>query len=133
MLWRRVWQGGALLAGALLAVLAVTAVPGSVALSERPTGAEPWLARCAQHEPRPDRLLLARCARVTGRVLTVRREGTGTARDTHLLVTSRLHLFVVKLEGAERAPGVGSYATFEGALVRASNGLREVDAWEARG
>lgn len=124
---RRVWQGSALLAGALLVVLALAAAPGSIALHDRPSASEPWLARCAEHEPRPDRLLLARCARVTGRVLVVRRE----PGETHLLVTSRLHLFVVKLEGAVRAPGLGSYATFEGGLVRASNGWREIDAWSA--
>jgi hypothetical protein len=131
MPWRRLWKAGALSSGALLAAGAVAAVPGSIAFRDQPGGSRGWLASCARHQPRSDRILLHRCSRVTGRVLVVRREGAGGSRDTHVLLTARLHLFVVKLEGRVRAPATGSYVTVEGALVRASNGLREIDAWAA--
>jgi len=113
----RAWKLAAAAAAALLLVGAAVAVQGSVALSE-PTSA------CASIPPRPDRELIDRCARVEGIVLHVRRERT----ETHLAVVARLHLFVVKLGDGARPPSAGSRLSAVGPLVRARNGMRELQA-----
>ena len=82
---------------------------------------------CDEHHAREDRVRLARCARVHGRVLWVRRN----AGEVHLMLIARLHLFVVKLAPGTAAPGVGSALTATGPLLRASNGMREVQAFAA--
>jgi hypothetical protein len=125
---RRLWQvAAALLAGLLLFGLAV-AVPGTV---DRFDGAlhataPAWTAPCASITPRHDRVLLSRCARVEGRVLYVSREGQPP--DTHLAVVARLHLVLVKLRPGDGVPPLGAKISVIGPLVRARNGLRELQA-----
>lgn len=132
-LWRRIGQVATAAGVVLLAAVALVAAPGSIAVRDRPGGGRSaWLARCARHQPRQDRVVLDRCARVDGRVLVVRHTGTGVNRETHLLVTAHLHLLVVKLRPDVATPAIGARATFEGALVRGRDGLREVDAWAER-
>jgi hypothetical protein len=117
-------------AAALLAVGLAVAVPGTIERYDGPRRsaderAATWARDCFHHRPRHDRALISRCARVKGRVLYVKRE----PRETHLAVIARLHLFVVKLHRAAGAPRVGSTVAVTGPLVRARNGLREVQAF----
>lgn len=131
MSWRRVWQACALLVGAVLVTSALAAAAGSLAFDDLEPGAGPpprWAAVCRDRLPRQDRQTLHRCARVSGRVVAVR-HSCPPARESHLLVVARLHLFVVKLRPAARAPGIGATTTVVGPLVRARNGPREVEAW----
>jgi hypothetical protein len=110
-------------AAALLALAAAVASSGSVELDR--AGAASWSRPCASRPARPDRLLLARCARVSGHVVWTRRG----AHETHLAVLADFHLLVVKLLPDVAAPGRGSSLTAIGPLVRARNGLREVQAF----
>jgi hypothetical protein len=99
--------------------------PGAVVLSSPPTWAKP----CQDREPRHDRELLETCARVAGRVLAVRAEAGQTGPpEVHLAMIADFHLFVVKLAPGQGRPSLGSTVTVVGPLVRASNGLREIDA-----
>ena len=90
-----------------------------------------WSAPCLQHEPRHDRPLLARCARATGVVSYVRRLGSSHVREVHFAIVGRFGALIVKLGDPTllRTPAVGSRVTVVGALVRASNGMREIEAW----
>jgi hypothetical protein len=117
----RAWKLAAAAAAALLLGGAAVAVQGSVALSQ-PARA------CAKVTPRPDRELIDRCARVEGIVLHVRRESA----ETHLAVVARLHLFVVKLDDGAHPPSTGSRWSAVGPLVRARNGMRELQAGAPR-
>jgi hypothetical protein len=123
--WRVAAAGAALLLAACLAV----AAPGSIERYDGPSGsadrAATWARDCLQHRPRPDRALISRCSRVEGRVLYVKREPA----ETHLAVIARLHLFVVKLGRDAQSPPIGSTVGVVGPLVRARNGLREVQAF----
>jgi hypothetical protein len=105
----------------LLAELALLGA-GDVALPARGADA----ARvCARHAPRSDRVLLARCARIRGRVLWTSDHGG----DVHAAVVARWHLFVVKLPDGGRPPARLAHVVVTGPLVRARNGLREVEAF----
>jgi hypothetical protein len=125
---RRAWQGAAGLCACLLAVALAVALPGAVERYDGPAraaaGAPRWAAPCERTAPRNDRILLSRCAHVQGRVLYVNREGSPP--DTHLAVVAKLHLFLVKLRPTDHAPGPGSTVSVVGPLMRADNGLREV-------
>jgi hypothetical protein len=90
-----------------------------------------WSAPCFQHEPRHDRSLLARCARATGVVSYVRRRGSTHVREVHFALVGRFGALIVKLGDPKllRTPSLGSRVTVVGALVRASNGRREIEAW----
>jgi hypothetical protein len=107
-------------------VAAWVALQGSVRIEPDAHGAA-WTRPCDAHRARADRTRIARCARVRGRVLWVRRR----VGEVHLAVIARLHLFVVKLAPGAAPPGVGSTLTATGPLVRASNGMREVQAFAA--
>jgi hypothetical protein len=108
----------------LIAAAALVVLPGSVRVDGG--GAHPaWARPCDGHPARADRVRLAHCARVHGRVLWVR----SRLGEVHLAVIARLHLFVVKLAPGATAPGVGSSLTATGPLLRASNGMREVQAF----
>jgi hypothetical protein len=99
--------------------------PNAAALPAMPA----WAQSCRSREPRHDRELLRTCARVSGRVLAVKRELSRTGPpDVHVALIARFHLFVVKLDAHHRRPRLGSTVTVIGPLVRARNGLREVDA-----
>jgi hypothetical protein len=119
---RRAERVLALAATALVAVAALVAASGSVRIGD---GAAEWSRPCDARPARPDRERLARCAQVHGRVVWVRRQ----PGEVHLAVIARLHLFVVKLAPGAAAPAVGSSLTATGPLVRAHNGMREVQAF----
>ena len=121
---RRVEVGLALAVTVLIAVGASVAFSGSVAIQREARGAA-WTRTCDGRPARPDRVRLAQCARVHGRVLWVRR-GAG---EVHLALVARLHLFVIKLRPGGVAPHIGSTLTAIGPLVRARNGMREVQAF----
>ena len=93
----------------------------------RPNWAEP----CRFDEPRRDRERLAECARGTGFVAWVRTKGAGEGRDVHFALVGRFGVVLVKLGDPYgiATPRVSSHVTAVGALVRASNGMREIQAW----
>jgi len=130
---RRYWRQVALIAAALFACELMLAAGGRVELvPERagPGGSPAGAARaCSGHQPRQDRQLLHACVRVTGRVLYVRAERLSGGRiETHLLVVASMHLLVVKPVAGLRLPSVGARIDAVGPMVRARNGLREVEA-----
>ena len=98
---------------------------------EVPGTAPAWAAPCIQHEPRPDRQLLARCARATGVVSYVRRNGPTGVLEVHFALVGRFGALIVKLGDPSRlrTPAVGSRVTVVGAFVRSSNDMREIEAW----
>jgi hypothetical protein len=119
------------LVGGILAVVATTATGfqtyhGSTAGSEMPRWSEP----CFVHEPRHDRALLAPCARATGFVTYVRTKGTHAAPEVHFALIGRFGALIVKLDNPLHLekPGIGSRVTVVGPLVRAQNGMREIEA-----
>jgi hypothetical protein len=122
---RRVERVLAIAAAAAIALAAAVALQGSVRIDPGDAAHAAWSRPCDGRAARPDRTLLARCARVHGRVLWVRRR----PGEVHLALIARLHLFVVKLAPGMPSPGVGSGLTATGPLVRARNGLREVQAF----
>lgn len=103
--------------------------PGTVATwgsGVNPAGTPPsWAQPCLHRAPRGDRILLARCARASGRVLWVRKR----RGELHFALVARFHLFVVK---GESAPAIGDTKLVIGPLVRARNGLREIEAFALR-
>jgi hypothetical protein len=129
--WRLLARIAAGALACLLAAALIAAVPGSIEvadgpLAERAADDPEWTLPCHGGMPRPDRELLNPCARVRGRIVLVQHE----PGEIHLAVLARLHLFVVKLAPAIRAPSLGSMVTVTGPLVRARNGFREVQAFE---
>jgi hypothetical protein len=97
----------------------------------RRLAAPAWSAPCFLHQPRHDRALLARCARATGVVAHVRSEGDTHAREVHFALVGRFGALIIKLgdPATLRKPRVGSRVTVVGPLVRASNDMREIEAW----
>jgi hypothetical protein len=125
----------ATIAGVL--AVAATAFTSLETFTERTTSsskAPEWSAPCFRHEPRPDRLLLSRCARATGVVAHVRVEGSGESAEVHFALLGRFGALIVKLGDphALATPSVGSRVTVVGPLVRASNDMREIQAWSLR-
>jgi len=115
----------------ILAVVATTTTGfqtyrGSTAGSDMPGWSEP----CFVHEPRHDRPLLAPCARATGFVTYVRRKRAHAAPEVHFALIGRFGALIVKLDNPLRlqTPGIGSRVTVVGPLVRAQNGMREIEA-----
>jgi len=95
------------------------------------SSAPEWRAPCWRATPRHDRDLLARCARVEGRLVWARKDASGgLSRELHLAVLAHYRLYVLKLEGPhERLPRLGSTVGAIGPLVRASNGMDEVQVF----
>ena len=125
----------ALIAALLLAVAVAVCSRGSIeTVGPDPSAAllrnlPTWAKPCQDREPRHDRELLESCARVAGRVVAVRAEVLPTRPpEVHLAMIADFHLFVVKLAPGLGRPSLGSTVTVVGPLVRASNGLREIDA-----
>jgi hypothetical protein len=132
---RTILKMTALMAALLLAVAVVVASRGSIeTVGDDPSAVvlrspPAWAKPCQDREPRDDRELLESCAQVAGRVVAVRAEVRPTGPpEVHLAMIADFHLFVVKLEPGQRRPSLGSAVIAVGPLVRASNGLREVDA-----
>ena len=133
---RRRWRIALLTLVALVATLAVvtaTATRLQTSSSLSVEGDSAWTAPCRSHEPRHDRVLLARCARATGVVAHVRREGHSTSQEVHFALLGRFGALIVKIGDppAFEAPHFGSRVTVVGPLVRAQNGMREIEAWSA--
>jgi hypothetical protein len=128
----------AALAGALPAAAAVVLVAAAASTGlERhrggaaASGAPAWAASCYEHEPRPDRQLLERCVRATGVVVRVLERGEGDTYEVHFAIVGRFGAMLVKLEEptAPEVPDLGARVRVAGALVRARNGMREVQTW----
>ena len=112
----------------LLAIAAAAlAAPGSRKTYDGARADAPaWAQPCYTREPRHDRRLLHRCARVRGRVLHVGRSSTG---ELHLGLVARWRVLVVKLPDDADPPSVGSMITVVGPLVRVRHGFSEVEAF----
>ena len=122
-----------LLALAVLGVLlgAVAATTTSFE-SYSGSGARPdWAEPCRDDEPRRDRELLADCARSTGYVAWVREQRRSAGSEVHFALVGRFGVVIVKLGHPDRiaTPRLASHVAVIGALVRASNGMREIQAW----
>ena len=107
------------------------ALPGRISVRRTAASAPAWARPCVGRSARADRPRVAFCARVAGRVVAIR-HGPSPG-ETHLALVSRLHLFVVLLPDGARPPGTGTLVTAVGPLVRARNGLREVQAFAVSG
>lgn len=118
-----------LAAGLLLVFGVAIGRPGTIATwgsGVSPAGTPPsWAQPCLRRAPRDDRILLARCARASGRVLWVRKR----RGELHFALVTRFHLLVVK---GGPAPAIGDTKLVIGPLVRARNGLREIEAFATR-
>ena len=126
-----VGSGAAIAATVAAVATAFTRLETYSGASDVPGTAPAWSAPCFQHEPRHDRQLLARCARATGVVSYVRREGSTHVQEVHFALVGRFGALIVKLGDSSllRTPAVGSRVTVVGALVRAANDMREIEAW----
>ena len=128
--------GSAAAIAAIVAALAtaLTRLETYSGASGAPGTAHAWAAPCYQHKPRHDRQLLARCARATGVVSYVRREGSPHVHEVHFALVGRFGALIVKLGDPSvlRTPALGSRVTVVGALVRADNDMREIEAWSLR-
>jgi hypothetical protein len=116
----------------LLVLVVVLIAPGSLrSYSGARASAPRWAAPCWKAPPRSDRQLLARCARLTGRVLWVRRQGYGAESKAELLLGSHFGMVLAKIAPYTRdnVPGVGRYVTIVGPLVKSRMGLREVQTF----
>jgi hypothetical protein len=122
---------GAAIAATLAALATAFTRLETYSASEVPGTAPAWSAPCFRHEPRHDRQLLARCARATGVVSYVRRSGSTHVHEVHFALVGRFGALIVKLGDPSllRTPAVGSRVTVVGALVRADNDMREIEAW----
>ena len=128
---RKLTVSAAVLVAALLLVLA----PGGTDRYAGATSDAPaWTAPCRERAPRTDRVLLARCAKVTGRVVWVRREGLGPASKAHVVLASGFGLVLAKMTPytGRHVPAIGNYVTIVGPLVRSRSGLTEVQFFAQR-
>jgi hypothetical protein len=129
-LWRVTAVLSALLLGALVFIcsrgsLAVIAVrPATTAQAAALPAWEPW---CTRGVPRKERLRLAFCARVEGRVLTST-HGPNPG-EAHVAVISDFHVVVIRLHNWETTPKRGTNVIAIGPLFRARDGQREVQAF----
>ncbi len=123
------------LAGAVaVAAAALTRLDTYTEPAAATAAAPDWSAPCFRHEPRRDRVLLERCARATGVVAHVRAEDAPGAAEVHFALVGRFGALIVKLGDplSLETPEIGSRVTVVGALVRARNGMREIEAWSVR-
>jgi hypothetical protein len=135
----RLWRFTAALSALLLGGLVLVCAQGSLTIiahqpsaigrrSAAATTALPsWERWCTRGEPREDRVRLAFCARVKGRVLSST-HGPG-AGEAHVAVISDFHLVVVRLPDWTETPGRGTEIVAIGPLFRARDGQREVQAF----
>jgi hypothetical protein len=130
------WRATAALSGLLFCAVLIAIAQGSVTVVSRAPSlaqarSEPaWERWCTRGRARTDRLRLAWCARVHGRVVwTTHGPSPG---ELHVAVVAGFHLTIVRTSYREDHPGVGSTLTAVGPLVRARNGQREVQAFTVR-
>jgi len=136
---RWVFVGTAVAAALLVAGSAVLASQGRIDMydggawaTDASSPSPAWARTCFRHDPRPDRKLLDFCSRVQGHVLLVHRKGQEYGREIHAALIARFHLFVVKLTRPSVIVRPGATITVVGPVVRARNGLREIQAWSVR-
>jgi hypothetical protein len=92
-----------------------------------PAGLPAWEPWCTRGTPRKERVRLAFCARVEGRVLT---STHGPQPDeAHVAVISDFHIVLVRLPNWETTPKRGTKIVAIGPLFRARDGQREVQAF----
>ena len=131
----RLWRVTAALAALLLCGLVLVCSQGSLTIiAHRPATAsqsagglpswEPW---CTRGTPRKERIRLAFCARVEGRVLTSTHGPTPD--EAHIAVISDFHILLVRLPDWETTPSRGAKIVAIGPLFRARDGQREVQAF----
>jgi hypothetical protein len=138
----RLWRVTAALSALLLGGLVFVCAQGSLTIIDhRPAAAgqrgaaaaatttalPSWEHWCTKGEPREDRVRLAFCARVEGRVLSST-HGPGTG-EAHVAVISDFHIVVVRLPDWVETPGRGTEIVAIGPLFRARDGQREVQAF----
>jgi len=131
----RLWRVTTVLAALLLGGLVFVCAQGSLTIIAHrpPTGGrddaglpswEPW---CTRGTPRRERIRLAFCARVQGRVID---STHGPNPDeAHIAVISDFQLVVVRLPNWEAVPARGTDIVAIGPLFRARDGQREVQAF----
>ncbi len=131
----RLWRVTAALAALLLGAVLLMCAPGSLTvLAERPatdgSGAaaeSSWVHWCTRGQPREDRVRLAFCARVDGRVIgSTHGPGPGEA---HIAVLGDFQLVIVRLPNGTATPPWGSQVVAIGPLFRARDGQREIQAF----
>jgi hypothetical protein len=129
-LWRVTAVLAALLLGGLLFVCAqgslavIAARPATTAQAAALPSWEPW---CTRGVPRKERLRLAFCGRVEGRVLSSTHGPQ--ADEAHVAVISDFHIVVIRLPDWEATPKRGTNVVAIGPLFRARDGQREVQAF----
>ncbi len=134
----RLWRVCAALAVLLLCVVLALCAQGSLTvLTRRPAAgaggadAPGWTRWCTRGTVRRDRVRLAFCARVDGRVVgSTRGPSPGEA---HVAVIGGFHLTIVRLPEGARRPSLGSHVVAVGPLLRARDGQREIQAFEVQG
>ncbi len=128
----RLWRVTTVLAALLLGGLIFICSRGSLTIiARRPSahaaGPVPWERWCTQGTPRRERVRLAFCARVQGRVID---STHGPNPDeTHIAVISDFHLVLVRLPNWEPIPARGTEIVAIGPLFRARDGQCEVQAF----
>jgi hypothetical protein len=130
-LWRVTTVLAALLLGGLVLVCAqgsLTIIPHRPAIGGRDAAGLPaWEPWCTRGTPRKERIRLAYCARVQGRVID---STHGPNPDeTHIAVISDFQLVVVRLPNWTPTPSRGAEIVAIGPLFRARDGQREVQAF----
>jgi hypothetical protein len=130
----RLWRATAVLAALLLGGLVFVCAQGSLAvIAARPATAAQadalpsWAPWCTRGVPRKERLRLAFCARVEGRVLDSTHGPS--PEETHVAVISDFHIVVIRLPNWEATPSRGTNVVAIGPLFRARDGQREVQAF----
>lgn len=133
--WPRLWHVTSALSALLLCGLVFVSAQGSLTIiaygpvaGERHTAAPPaWISWCTRGIPRRERVSLAFCARVEGRVITSTRGPNPD--ETHIAVISDFHIVLVRLPNWEATPKRGANILAIGPLFRARDGQREVQAF----
>jgi hypothetical protein len=127
----RLWRATAVLSAVLLCGLVLACAQGSLTIVDRrpqsAAAAPSWMRWCTRGKPRQDRVRLAFCARVDGRVISSTSGPDPT--EEHLALLSDFHIVIVRLAEGEAAPAWGSRVVVIGPLFRARDGQREVQAF----
>ena len=135
MAWRPRSKRSRILLALASVVLALGLVGVTTTSFESYPGSGPrphWAEPCRNDKPRHDRQLLADCARSSGFVAWVRDEQTPSLnRDVHFALVGRFGVIIVKLDDPDviPVPRLSSRVTVVGPLVRARNGMREIQVW----
>jgi hypothetical protein len=113
---------------AVVVLLAVWAPGGTDRYDGQRAGSPGWTSACWERSPRQDRALLSRCARVSGRVLWVRRQGRGASSKAHVVLASGFGVVLAKMTpyAGRHVPAIGHWVTVVGPLVRSRAGVTEV-------